>query len=118
MPHSVDSQFNPLHQKEKEFLTAYYKTGGSSLPALDLIVEPLDPRWVGVEAWDKLEFFTTKPEELLFAFHRDFFESFEAICDECGADDFKLFDAFFSEALDFKISVGLKPWIFEKTRLE
>ena len=53
-----------------------------------------------------------------FATHGNFFECFEAVGGEGGADDFNFFYSFFCKSLDGCIGVRLEPRIAPQSRLK
>ena len=84
----------------------------------DQSLQGIDPAWMRVEAGDEGEFGTAGGEERFPTAHADFFEGFEAIGDEGGAENEKTAGSLLGEADQFVIGVGFKPRVTAESGLE
>lgn len=80
--------------------------------------ESVEPKGMFVEAGDEGEFFAAGFNEGFASANADFFEGFEAVGDEGGADDEEFFDALRRKLGQFVIGVRLKPWVASEAGLE
>ena len=90
------------------------------LPSMcdDAVGERINPVIAFVEAGDVVEFAAARCKESLFAFDGDFFQRFQAIADEAGADDIhppRVRCAQFRQRL---VRSGAKPSAIARVRLE